>query len=106
MSRRTAGPDPPGSGGALLPTLAFALPDEALEQLAELLARRVQDRLAVERGTDDRVGYLAPAAAAEYLGVSKKRVYDLKSMGALVPDGYDGRTPLFTRGTLDAYVRT
>ncbi len=50
--------------------------------------------------------YLAPEAAAAYLGVSRKRVYDLKSMGAIEPDGYDGRTPLFTRQTLDAYVRS
>ncbi len=54
----------------------------------------------------DAEGYLAPEAAAAYLGVSRKRIYDLKSMGAIEPDGYDGRTPLFTRQTLDAYVRS
>lgn len=49
-------------------------------------------------------GWLAPAAAAEYLGVKRRRVYDLKSAGALEPDGYDGRTPLWRRSTLDAYA--
>lgn len=53
------------------------------------------------RPTND---YLAPAAAADYLGVSPKRIYDLKSMQAIEPDGYDGRTSLFRRSTLDAYV--
>ncbi len=49
---------------------------------------------------------LAPEAAAAYLGVSRKRIYDLKSTGAIEPDGCDGRTPLFTRQTLDGYVRS
>lgn len=48
---------------------------------------------------------MAPGDAARYLGVSRKRIYDLTGSRALEPDGRDGRTPLFRRGTLDAYVR-
>lgn len=54
----------------------------------------------------DAEGFLAPQEAAAYLGVSRKRVYDLTSARSLVPDGRDGRTPLFTRSTLDAYARS
>lgn len=48
----------------------------------------------------------APEGAAAYLGLTRKRIYDLKSAGALTPDGYDGRTPLFRLSTLDNYVRS
>jgi hypothetical protein len=50
-----------------------------------------------------RFGYPAPAAAC--LGLTMRRIYDLTSAGRLAPDGRDGRTPLFTRATLDAYAR-
>lgn len=86
-----------GLGLALL----GALDDQALDHLAELL----RPRLEAVRPDEPRDGYLAPEAAAAYLGVSRKRVYDLKSAGAIEPDGYDGRTPLFSRPTLDEYVR-
>ena len=45
--------------------------------------------------------WMPPSQAADYLGVPRRRIYDLKSMGALEPHGYDGRTPLFKRSTLD-----
>jgi excisionase family DNA binding protein len=48
---------------------------------------------------------MTPADAARYLGLTRKRIYDLTSMRALEPDGRDGRTPLFRRETLEAYVR-
>ena len=50
-------------------------------------------------------GYLTPQGAAEYLGVKRKRIYDLTSARQLVPDGRDGRTPLYRRSTLDRYAR-
>jgi excisionase family DNA binding protein len=80
--------------------LVQELDDAALDALAQLLAPRMAVQPAPEQA-----GYLAPAAAAEYLGVSRKRVYDLTSSRALAPDGFDGRTPLFTRASLDSYVR-
>lgn len=36
--------------------------------------------------------------------MTRKRIYDLTSMRAIEPDGRDGRTPLYTRATLDAYA--
>jgi hypothetical protein len=80
---------------------------EEVEALADEVAQRVLARLADRRqdsGGDD--GFLNPVAAARYLGVTRKRIYDLKSMGAIEPDGYDGRTPLFTRQALDRYARS
>jgi hypothetical protein len=80
--------------------LAELLGDPAA--LAELRAALAVD--APPAAEED--GWLAPAAAARYLGINRKRIYDLTSCRALVPDGRDGRTPLFTRSTLDAYARS
>jgi hypothetical protein len=85
--------------------MQFALSDEELRRLADALAPILAERLGHQEKTPTPEGYLAPDAAARYLGVSRKRVYDLTSMRVLVPDGRDGRTPLFTHSTLDAYVR-
>jgi hypothetical protein len=85
--------------------MQFALSDEELRRLAEALAPILAQRLGHQEQAPASEGYLAPDAAARYLGVSRKRIYDLTSMRVLVPDGRDGRTPLFTRATLDAYVR-
>ncbi|HYV14588.1 MAG TPA: hypothetical protein VE972_01040 [Conexibacter sp.] len=80
-----------------------ALSEDELLRLAHALAPLITAQLPTVDGAP--AGYLAPEAAAGYLGVSRKRIYDLTSMRALVPDGRDGRTPLFLRQTLDAYVR-
>lgn len=85
--------------------MQFALSDEELRRLAEALAPILAQRLGHQETASTSEGYLAPDAAARYLGVSRKRIYDLTSMRVLLPDGRDGRTPLFTRATLDAYVR-
>ena len=85
---------------AVAAALIAELDADALAALAVKLAPYLpQPR--VSEGAD---GWLAPAAAAEYLGVGRRRVYDLKSAGALEPDGFDGRTPLWRRSTLDAYA--
>jgi hypothetical protein len=81
--------------------LLAELDDAALDELARLLA----PRLAAVQTEQPAPGYLTARDAAAYLGVKVKRVYDLRSSGALEPDGYDGRTPLWSRATLDAYVR-
>jgi hypothetical protein len=89
------------------PALSIALDDDALNALADELAERVAVRVAARLSEQSTTaGYLRPDAAAHYMGVARKRLYDLKSAGAIEPDGYDGRTPLFTRSTLDAYVRS
>ena len=79
--------------------LIASLDDDAVAALAERL------RPYLPTAPADDVGYYPPAAAARYLGRSTRRVHDLKSSRAIEPDGYDGRTPLFTRQTLDAYAR-
>ena len=89
---------------ALARAVLEALDDDALDHLAEQLAPRIAGSLA-PRADDPQDGYLAPEAAGRYLGVTRKRIYDLTSMRAIEPDGRDGRTPLYTRATLDAYAR-
>jgi hypothetical protein len=73
-----------------------------VELLAATVAERVAERLQPKGGEDE--GYLNAEAAGRYLGVSRKRIHDLTSACLLVPDGHDGRTPLYRRGTLDEYV--
>lgn len=79
--------------------------DIDVDELAQAVAVRVAALISSRQPPAPEPGYLAPAEAARYLGVTRKRVYDLRSTGALVPDGFDGRTPWFTCATLDAYVR-
>lgn len=84
--------------------LMLGVPPAAVEAIAQ---RAAEVALAKFPKADDlREGYLRPQAAAEYLGLSRKRVHDLTSSRALLPDGHDGRTPLYTRETLDSYVRS
>jgi hypothetical protein len=75
--------------------------DRFVEALAATVAEQVADRL--HDAAEDE-GYLNPEAAARYICVSRRRVHDLTSTGLLMPDGYDGRTPLYRRRTLDGYV--
>lgn len=77
--------------------------DEFVDHIAAVLAVRVADRLREVARDDDR--YFDAEAAGRYLGLSRKRVHDLTSAGALVPDGHDGRKPLYRKSTLDAYVQ-
>lgn len=87
----------------------FGLPvlradDRFVEALAVVVAEQVADRL---RGEDvEGEGFLNPEAAGRYICVPRRRIHELTSSGLLVPDGYDGRTPLYRRRTLDAYVTT
>lgn len=76
--------------------------DRFVEALAATVAEQVADRLhgtAVEGG-----GYMNPEAAGRYICVPRRRIHELTSAGLLTPDGYDGRTPLYRRQTLDEYV--
>jgi hypothetical protein len=73
-----------------------------VEALAATVAEQVVDRLN-EEATEGE-GYLNPEAAGRYICVSRRRVHELTSAGLLAPDGYDGRTPLYRRRTLDDYV--
>lgn len=73
-----------------------------VEALAATVAEQVVDRLHEEAGEDE--GYLNPEAAGRYICVSRRRIHELTSAGLLAPDGYDGRTPLYRRRTLEEYV--
>lgn len=75
--------------------------DELVGRLAAVVADQVAGRLA-DSAHD---GYLDAEAAGRYLCVPRKRIHDLTSAGALVPDGRDGRKPLYRRATLDAYAQ-
>jgi hypothetical protein len=76
--------------------------DRFVEVLAATVAEQVADRL---HGTAaEGEGYLNPEAAGRYICVSRRRIHELTSAGLLTPDGYDGRTPLYRRQTLDEYV--
>ncbi|MGN6814910.1 MAG: hypothetical protein ACTHK3_02355 [Solirubrobacterales bacterium] len=76
--------------------------DRFVEALAATVAEQVADRL---HGTGaEGEGYLNPEAAGRYICVSRRRIHELTSAGLLTPDGYDGRTPLYRRQTLDEYV--
>jgi hypothetical protein len=88
--------------GDLARAVLADLDEEALGRLAARLASHMSCRSNDTFAGENR--WMPPGQAAGYLGVSRRRVYDLKSMGAIVPDGYDGRTPLFRRSTLDRYA--
>ena len=86
---------------------AFGLPalradERFVEALAATVAEQVVDRLRGETGEGD--GFLNPESAGRYICVPRRRIHELTSAGQLVPDGYDGRTPLYRRRTLDEYV--
>ncbi|MBA3865965.1 MAG: hypothetical protein H0X42_06415 [Solirubrobacterales bacterium] len=76
-----------------------------VEALAEAVAARVAGRLQAPAEGEDEAAYLNPEAAGRYICASRRRINDLASAGLLVPDGRDGRTPLYRRRTLDDYVR-
>lgn len=85
----------------------FGLPvlradDTFVEALAATVAEQVADRLQEEAAEDE--GYLNAEAAGRYICVPRRRIHELTSAGLLEPDGYDGRTPLYRRRTLDEYV--
>ena len=73
-----------------------------VEQLAATIADQVALRLQAQAGEDE--GYLNPEAAGRHICASRRRIHELTSTGLLVPDGHDGRTPLYRRQTLDRYV--
>lgn len=95
-----------GSRAASERSRPFGLPvlradERFVNALAATVAEQVADRL---QGAAEGDGYLNPEAAGRYISVSRRRVHDLTSAGLLTPDGYDGRTPLYRRRTLDNYV--
>lgn len=81
----------------LVAALIDALDDQALDQLAALLA----PRLNLQPGPTSP--WLNVDEAASYLRCSRQAIYDRVHDGALKPSR-DGRRLLFNRAALDAYL--
>jgi excisionase family DNA binding protein len=84
--------------------LALHLDDEVLERLAVMVA----DELERRRGTPTSATrtaqrWMTVDQAAEYIGASRQRVYDLRSAGQLGRHG-DGRRALIDRNELDNLI--
>jgi excisionase family DNA binding protein len=76
------------------------LPPELLEQLAQRVAEILAERTPAT-ATEQR--WLTVDQAAEYIGCSRQRIYDLRSSGRLRRHG-DGRRGLVDRHDLDRLV--
>lgn len=76
--------------------------DRFIDALAEVVADQVAQRLEAKFGEEP--GYMDAAAAARYLGTTRRRIHELTSVRALRPDGRDGRRPLYRKASLDLYV--
>jgi excisionase family DNA binding protein len=78
--------------------LAFELPDELVERIAQ----RAADLLAERQGTN-LSPWLDTKAAAAYMSCPVSRIHDLVQLRKLEPRR-DGRRLLFRRADLDAYL--
>jgi hypothetical protein len=99
-----AGGQPPGERPRPFGMPALRADERFVEALAAAVAERVVDRLRAGTSEEGEEGYLDSEAAGRYICASRRRIHELTSAGLLVPDGYDGRRPLYRRRTLDAYV--
>jgi excisionase family DNA binding protein len=84
----------------LAEALLEALDDRALDTLADALAPRLAARL---NGAGEASPWLNAQQAAQHLGCSRGRLYDLVQLHKLEPRR-DGRRLLFRRCDLDAYL--
>ena len=97
-----SGTRPPGERSRPLGLPVLRADERFVEALAATVAAEVAERLHEEAAEEE--GYLNPEAAGRYICVPRRRIHELTSAGLLAPDGYDGRTPLYRRRTLDEYV--
>lgn len=93
----------PDDGGPRGLTLTVDLPEQLLDHLSE----RIAQLLAAQVSTAPPSPWLTLAAAAEYLGCSRDRLYKLTAAKA-VPfrRRQGGQGILFHRDELDAWVET
>ena len=77
--------------------LAFEVPPELVDEIAERAAERVREHLAGPGA------WLTVDEAAAYARCSRQRVYDLRSCGRLPRTG-DGSRVLVRRSDLDNYL--
>jgi excisionase family DNA binding protein len=82
-------------------TVAFVLPEQAVERIAERAATLVLERLP-DKATATSP-YLSVIEAADYVRAKPQRIYDLLSSGRLTRHK-DGRRVLVLRAQLDAYL--
>ncbi len=85
---------------AMIDALLAEMSRADLDHLADLLAPRLEHRLA---RTPADEGWLNAEQAAGYLGCSRDRIYDLVQLGKLHPCR-DGRRLLFRRNDLDDHL--
>jgi excisionase family DNA binding protein len=82
--------------------ITFTLPPEVIEQIAVRVADILSERESTSRpATVTR--WLTVDQAAEYIGASRQRVYDLRSSGRLQRHG-DGGRALVDRNELDRLI--
>lgn len=73
------------------------------EQLVDVIAERVAERLAGRAPATGPEPWIGVAEAARHLDCEPKRIYDLKSQRR-IPFRKDGSRVLFRRSDLDAYL--
>lgn len=79
--------------------LMLDLPDQAVERIAEIVERRVAERLA------DLVSpWMTVPQVADYMSAPTSRIYKLTSTDEL-PHHKEGGRLLFHRDEVDAYIR-
>lgn len=87
----------------LAAALLAELDDQALDQLAELLAPRLVGRFGAHAAEAD--GWLRGAAEiAEYVGAPTSRIYALSS-ARRIPVEHDGSNLVARKSELDAWLR-
>ena len=81
--------------------LALAVPDALVDAIAERVVELLASRVSL--AAQEPEPWIDAEEAAAYLSKPKSRLYDLAAEGAL-PHGRDGRSVLFRRSDLDAYL--
>jgi excisionase family DNA binding protein len=81
--------------------LTLNFPSELVEAMADRMVELLDERgLLAARGPEP---WIDVDAAAAYVGKKRDRLYDLAAQGAIA-HGRDGRSVLFRRSDLDAYL--
>jgi excisionase family DNA binding protein len=81
--------------------LALFFPDELVTAIAEKVVELLDERAAL--AGQEPEPWIDAEQAAAFLGKPKSRLYDLAAEDA-IPHGRDGRSVLFRRSDLDAYL--
>ena len=80
---------------------ALTLPPEFMAELADALVEQLEQRGLRSPGEPEP--WISAEQAAEYMAKPLSRVYDLAAKHGL-PHGRDGRSVLFRRSEIDAYL--